>query len=217
MWTCLFRNGVLSLLLGLCAFPACGRYWENRVRDLNECVIYDVQCGVGLSADVRATRVAIGVGMSKADTAIGKIDWWTQRLRYEEWSIGIPILQAGGFAFWTGLLWLDRLPPAAGFIGMLSTRLLRRCGEIPNQLDGRSEEVRNGDFSLMLVTIPSGECEYTSRQIIVDSFGIEFGAFVGLGGFRVGLNVAEFLDFVVGFTTADILGDDRAEKQATVR
>ena len=188
------RRGSFFLLLGLCVFPACGLYWENRVRDLDECVLYDVQYGLGLSADVRATRVALGAGMSKADTAIGKMDWWTQRLSYEEWSIGIPILQAGGFAFWTGLLWLDRLPPAGGFIGMLGTRLTRRSGEIPNQLDGRSEEVRNGDFSLMLVTIPSGECAYTSRQIISDSFGIELSAFVGVAGFRLGFNAAEFVD-----------------------
>lgn len=44
-------------------------------------------------------------------------------------------------------------------------------------------------------------------------FLYQVDVFMGVyGGFRVGVNLAELLDFVLGFTTADILGDDVVEE-----
>ena len=204
-------KGPWWILVGICLFPACGHYWENRLRDLDQCVLYDVQYGLGLSADVRVTRLAAGVGLSTAGTAIGKIDWWEEPMCFEEDSYGIPVLQLLGLAISSGLVKAKGTPSVG--LGMIPmTCGVRRLGEIPDKIRGRSKEVEHSDIAFMLAAIPVGK--YDSRKILIDSFGIEMDAFVGLGGFRLGFNVAEFADLLLGFTSVDLLGDDSVKRKS---
>lgn len=56
----------------------------------------------------------------------------------------------------------------------------------------------------------------TTRQRIADLFGIEVGAVPLFWGARLGFNVAEFADFVLGFVGIDFMGDDGVTRPPTM-
>ena len=57
--------------------------------------------------------------------------------------------------------------------------------------------------------------DMSSKQKVVESLSFQAGAFVGIVGARLGFNVAEFGEFILGWFGLDILGDDvhPAEKE----
>jgi hypothetical protein len=54
------------------------------------------------------------------------------------------------------------------------------------------------------------------QRRIADLFGVEVGVVPVFVGARVGFNVVEFADFLLGFAFVDLMGDDGEKRPPTI-
>lgn len=56
--------------------------------------------------------------------------------------------------------------------------------------------------------------KYANKSTVdFNPFGLDAGVFLGVVGTRIGFSPVEFIDFILGFTTLDFMGDDLAEEE----
>jgi hypothetical protein len=186
----------IVLLLAFMLLPSCA-YLSNRARDAYESVLVDVQLGVGVSADAKAGPLAACVGCSGGFFAAGKSTWWSGVTTFKELSVGVPVLQVAGAV----LAVTDDEP--VGF-ALAGTHMLAKWA-VPgfDPSSRKAEEMTR--IAVLGITLPA---DRPMPNGFVDYFGIEAAAFAGVAGTRIGFNVAELGDFLLGWFGLDILGDD---------
>jgi hypothetical protein len=196
------------LLLAGSAAAGCGSYFRDRIADLHESVLYDVQVGVGLEADVRISLLDVGVGYSAGLLTWGKVDWWGGAYpeAFRELNCGPPVTFVA--------------PIAATVMGPRALLVLPMTHAI-QRVDRNSETDLETCFAFLGVKLPNGSPLSSwhtpvapARSGWIDAFGFEAGAFVGPVGMRAGLNLAELADFLTGVVGLDLLGDDRLHEIA---
>jgi hypothetical protein len=183
--------------LTIALLPSCA-YLSDRALDAHESVLVDAQLGVGVSADAKAGPLAAGVGWSLGAYSVGKSTWWSGLHSFGECSVGVPVLQGMGV-----VLSLNKPSPPVG-IGLFATHFLHKSSVPGFARSSHQEEILSRP-ALLEFTVPP---DRPMPNGVVDDFGIEAGAFLGIVGTRLGFNVAEFGDFILGWFGLDILGDD---------
>jgi len=187
----------LTLLATGCARPA--SYWQNRVRDLAQCSTVAAGIGLGLDAEIHVTDW-VGTGVGASVTA-----------KYG-WGIGYPV--GDDVSSW---------PCLERHVGFPIRHLALVCAPrwaTPNELPPSGPEFLITDAtwrirrtaSVLLVNLASFHRGggWVSDVRTIDRFGIDVGATLLVPSVRVGFNPAQFLDFLLGWTTLDIAGDDEA-------
>ena len=197
---------VSTLLLSLGCFQGCGSYWHGRVADLHEMFLYDAQAGVGLSADVRVSRLAVTAGASYGVWSAGKPTWWYGPTTFSETGIGLPFFQLVGALHLASEVSWQREDPL-GWTLLTGTHGLIK--------DGMGWHYERHAAAFVIVDdrvdshgAPEALREYGFRERMIDAFSVEAGAFALVGGLRFGFNLAECADFLAGCCGADLLGDD---------
>jgi len=207
----------LVLLVALAA-PGCG-YLESRARDLADVVRVSVGCPAGFTygegvrlpapcflAEARAMQVGWGVGFAKT-LRIG-IEHKGRGGIFEEYEYAFPV---------TTILWLSNYDNNDYVFGYWSYYRATASVADPDY---------KHDALYFIGLVPNKEVapvtEYGSRLLFADMaledyFWIEGGAAALVVSVRVGLNPAELLDFIAGFATLDIFGDDGRGRAAPER
>jgi len=225
---------LLPLPLCLVTTGCFQNYWANRQRDLHESFLYDAQVGVGLNTDVRIGPLAWGIGLgSKSMAAVGKINWWTEPTAFNEINIsflGGAILSIAGqvpdmpgrvaLAIASQAVFKEVTAKDSALSGLTYERMsllgvgnLIQLGRRNQNDDPRQRSFVDASFGGNPLPpspppAPRRRAGLTTKHKIIDQFGIEFGAFGGVIGTRVGFNPLEFTDFLLGFIGLDLLFDD---------
>jgi len=184
-------------LLTLTLWPSCA-YLSNRALDANEFVLADAQLGVGVSADAKAGPVAAGVGWSLGAYSVGKSTWWSGLHAFREGSAGVPLAQVSAF------VGSASKGSGRGVFGLFATHGLVKSA-VPGFDPGPMEDQIFARGAFLGIALPP---ERPMPDAVVDYFGVEAGVFLGVVGTRLGFNVAEFSEFLLGWFGLDILGDD---------
>jgi hypothetical protein len=199
----------IVLLFTVTLLPSCS-YMLNRARDAHECLLVDAQFGLGISADAKAGPFGAGVGGSYSWWSFGKSTWSSGLQSFREISLGVPLLQAGGVK----AIVVGKTGEFHCWFLLITTQMLvkRRQLKAEHAVEDDSSVVpgsasQQEDLLLRFAPLGIPLCFNIDRHI-VDLFGFETSAFLGVVGARVGFNVAEFGDFMLGWFGLDILGDD---------
>lgn len=196
------RFAVLLPIAVAATAPSCA-YWRARADDLHDSVLYrwhDGALGGALEAKLGPLDVALGAWI--ADTGWGKDTFWqTPGETLTRQGLGVPFTTLGP------LLWRA---PAGHF---LATSAL---GNHP--ADPQSFQDVRAYLGLSDVFDLDGRYPYvlSPQRRIADLFGVEVGAVPVFWGARVGFNVAEFADFLLGFACVDLMGDDGEKRPPTI-
>jgi hypothetical protein len=196
------RFAVLLPLAVAATAPSCA-YWRARADDLHDSVLYrwhDGALGGALEAKLGPLDAALGAWI--ADTGWGKDTFWqTPGETLTRQGLGVPFTTLGP------LLWRA---PAGHFFATSA------LGNHP--ADPQSFQDVRAYLGLSDVFDLDGRYPYvlTPQRRIADLFGVEVGAVPVFWGARVGFNVAEFADFLLGFAFVDLMGDDGEKRPPTI-
>jgi hypothetical protein len=178
--------------LAMCLSTGCA-YFENRVRDLGDIVSADITVGLGMQAYTRATWL-VGAGFG-----FGEFDRYGYRFgrfvhdKYAEHHMVDQDLTVCGVA--PLIMFLD--PWIFTIVGLpVVPRIFADSNDYENVF---SPSITNNDS----IETANGYMDISAALHII-YFGIEF---------RFKLN--EFIDFIVGFTTIDLRGDDGGKNGIT--
>jgi hypothetical protein len=174
--------------------PGC-TFATKRLHDAHECVLYNGQFGGGLSTDAKIGLVEVCVGASLGGCTFGKPTWWSRVTKFSELSLGLPVLQLI-YPVDTHMNQRD-VNPGYDFHG---PTYLSRWAVLGVTAKTYVHPFRNS-WAVQTEALEN-------QRVVVDHFGMELGAFAGVVGVRLGFNVAEFTDFMLGWVGLDILGDD---------
>ena len=191
------------LAVGLVA-PGCGTFGGDRLRDLDDVLLFSAGAGYGLDSEVRAGPVDLGLGLLAFSSEFGKPTWWTAPRDYREGDLAPPLTLLAGptmsARYGAGALSIMGMTHVATYANE----------ELANSLDKFLER----HTLLGLFEMGDTGARHTPREEFVDRCGLSARAFVGVVGLRVGLNAAELLDFAVGWSGLDLLGDDAVHRVA---
>lgn len=204
--------GVLCCVLSSgCASTSDARrwYWGTRLRDLQDTVRCSVGYGLGLSAHAQVTDFAnVGIGCAQTN----KYGLYGKQLGQHSWveaEMAFPISNA--FGVWGAprvVLGVSFGPTGLAKLQGLLLPLVSYCRAV---VQGEGEEPVDGQISIVIWTA-RGEDPFTEpfglNVPIEERFWVEAGATIGVPSASIGFNPLEFVDFVLGFTTLDVLGDD---------
>lgn len=198
---------ILSLLVLLgsgCA--AFNTYFFDRMNDLADVVKFDVGFGIGLDAHVSVTDL-ISTGVGYSDT----YRFGLRGGRFGSWRdihAGIPVA--------TALVLFSS--PSPGIFSRFSwdpfvTEFIS-IGDMSHSTASRFEPVVSESLLLFNTRLTRGshrsglfqETEWLEDPICM--FDIEVSATVAIVGVRFGFSPGHLLDFLLGFLTIDIAGDD---------
>ena len=180
-----------------------GCYLEDRARDFADCFRANLSGGLGISAHARVMQVGCGVG------AYGGLGMGVESKGI--FRDGVPHREAGiPFSWFIPTLGTKEKSKGHNFLlivpsYMRSNTFRGLCLGIPK--GGRDS--RYGLFGFPILEYLS----HTGEERLEDYFWIEGGAAAVLLGVRIGFNPAEFADFLLGWTTLDIFGDDGRGKE----
>ena len=194
----------LGLAAGMPALLCCScTYVEQRLADLHDCVLYRWhESALGVAADAKVGPLALTVGGWYAEWGVGKDTWW-QSYGYvlTNHGYGVPITTLSPIAYGASLnrvlvtgSWGNGPTEPRAFDDADSWLLIDDVFDIDN----------GSPFAL------------STRQRIVDLFGVEVGVVPGITGLHVGFNVAELADALLGFVGIDIFGDDSHRRPPTL-
>jgi len=196
------RRSLLFLLLFFafcdCGCAAVGRYLENRLNDLADCVTARAGWAFGLGVRFSITHyVAFSAGGYYSPEKAGYLGRRpvTQK---EGLCLGLPLLQV--------------LSPLAPLFAQIPGQS-QECGSYAaaTTLFLFSTCFRSADNQSWLLGLNFNTLS-SDRQFRPppppQSLFIEFGLALGFIGFDVGFNPAEILDFVLGIFGLDMMGDD---------
>lgn len=204
------------ILLFAAASSGCAGYWADRGADLDEVVIYSLQFGYGLEADARVGILDAGVGLGSNGSGWGKPNWWAEQKVIAESNAVFPLTLLA-------LMPSDNEDPSASRLDALEFHRIRRT--VLEREDSKERVTfayeraaflgvqcpfpwRRGELPAAESAADEAPSSLNGRQWGIDGFSIEAGLFAGVVGARVGVNLAELCDFILGFTGLDILGDD---------
>lgn len=196
------RFAVLLPIAVAATAPSCA-YWRARADDLHDSVLYrwhDGALGGALEAKLGPLDAALGAWI--ADTGWGKDTFWqTPGETLTRQGLGVPFTTLGP------LLWRA---PAGHFFATSA------LGNHP--ADPQSFQDVRAYLGLSDVFDLDGRYPYvlSPQRRIADLFGVEVGAVPVFWGARVGFNVAEFADFLLGFAFVDLMGDDGEKRPPTI-
>ena len=214
----LFLSAIVVLGPGCADFKS---YMRDRGNDFADCFTLRAGWEYGLAVRTQASDyIVVSAGASYTSRKAG----YFGRTPVEVWScwrIGVPVFQillpfalvACPLAGLTGAFLPEKAdmewyePFEFLLIPLVSDLMVdvRRC---PNQ---RSSIVGLNVGAIGLAeTAEEGMLIHWKKEqpCIRKRFFIEFGATLGVVGFDFGFNPVEFMDFLLGWTTLDITGDD---------
>lgn len=190
----------LVFLSAGCARPA--TYWKNRGRDFAQCFTLAAGIGLGLDAEIHVTDwVATGVGAS-----LSAKHGWGASYTMAEYGSGWPCLERHvGFP-------IRHLAPVCAPRWATPAELPTRAPAVLITAVTCGTERRTASLIFLDLAAFRKGGGWLEAPKAVDRFGIDIGATLLVPSFRVGVNPARFLDFLLGWTTLDIAGNDEAGK-----
>ena len=206
----LLRAAFGVALLGVAAGCAAagngqGGYFTKRGRDLQDVFRVGVGYGVGLSAHAQVTDFAnVGAGCAFS-TKYGLYSKAFQEFSWREKELGFPITNAAGLA----AVVVNPMggPPLTGRImalPVITISYLRSVADSDMPFFDESSEALAFDSQFSFIIFTAHEDE----MALVERFWIEVGATAGVPSASMGFNPVELVDFLLGLTTLDLLGDD---------
>ncbi len=198
----ILRRCHLALAAALLPLASC-TYLQRRLDDLGDCFLYRFhQEALGFAVEGKVSIVEASLGGWYADWGWGKDTWWQVPGHVmTTHGTGIPITTIGPIAYgqsWTRVLATstDGNPPGA-----------------PDAYD----DVRSWLFlSDVFDFDDERRFQLTPGQRISDAFGIELGIAPVICSVRIGFNVAEFADLLLGFVFLDVFADDGWRRPPTL-
>lgn len=193
-----------ALAFAAALLPAGGCAWfDQRVADLHDCVLYRWhQEALGFAAEAKIGPLEAALGGWYADWGWGKDTWWQHPGHVLTChGTGIPFTTLGPIAYGEPLLhafatstWGNHPAAPGAFDDVRSWLLVHDLFDLDDGLP----------FAL------------TPRQRVSDLFGVEVGVVPVFVALRVGVNVAEFVDFALGFVGIDLFADDGRPRPPTL-
>jgi hypothetical protein len=178
-------------------------YWQQRMTDLHDCVLYRWHTDAfGLAVEGKLGPLDAAVGGWYAEYGWGKDTFW-QRPGYVLTSsgLGVPITTISPLAY--GDPWWRVFATSA-------------LGNHPGA-PGAFTDVRGwAGVSDVFDLDDAYPFRLTPQRRVADLFGVEVGLVPLFWGGRVGFNVAEFADALLGFVGIDLLADDGAARPPTM-
>ena len=195
----LLRRSTAAIALGALA----GCTWaDRRLADLGDCFLYRWhQDALGAAVEAKLGPLDAAVGGWYAEWGVGKDTFW-QRPGYvmTNSGYGVPITTL------SPLVYGEPLPHA------LATSALGSHPAAPDEyVDVRSWLALSDTFDLD----DGSPFVLSPAQKVSDLFGIEVGVVPVFVGLRVGFNVAEFADLLLGCVGVDVFGDDGRQRPPT--
>lgn len=194
-----FRTAVAAALL----LATGGCTWANqRLDDLGDCFLWRWHGdALGAAIEAKVGPLDAAIGGWYADGGVGKDTWWQRPGEtMTNQGIGLPFTTFGPLAW--GDPWEN----------VFATSSL---GNHPGAPDAFTD-VR-GWLGISDVFDLDEQYPYvlSPARRVSDLFGVEVGVVPAMVALRVGFNVAEFADLLLGCVFLDIFGDDGVERPAT--
>ena len=190
------------LCLALLPFAGC-RFWDRRMADLHDSVLYRVNTdALGFAAVAKVGPAEVAVGGWYSDGGWGKDTWWQMPGEVlTRHGIGVPFTTLGPLGY--GQSW---------------SRLFATSTSGNHPADPANFDDVRAWLGLSDVFDRDREapCRLTTAQKIVDLFGVEVGVAPVFWNVHLGFNVAEFADFLLGFVFLDVFGDDGVPRPPTL-
>ncbi len=210
-----------ALLAAGCASPAA--YWKNRWLDLRDCFTLELGCGGPVGIEVGASdwlTLAAGWAGSQKWGFVGRHWVGPDRGNGEDWYSGIypfvPFLPTDMMCADEGLCepppgW--RSNPLLDLAHLLvgSSHIRHENPSAPHRT-GDPVTARRVSETILGINMTALTEENRGRDVpvkLVDSFDLDFAGTL-LVAARIGLRLGQVLDFLLGWTTLDIAGDDQA-------
>jgi len=185
------------------------QYLIDRGNNLADCFTIIAGRSIGLGAGLKVTNylghVTVGAGIGERKFGYYGRDW----VEYKSGWVGVPVLQIGVVASGTYQLCTDskkckQFAYELATLLMLSTGFVFHGGDIA---ESYSLNILGLNFIDEIISIcelsPFAHIPFARRK-----FFIEASLTLGYIGFDIGFNPVEFVDFLLGIFTIDILGDD---------
>lgn len=192
-----------ALIAALAVAISGGCTWgERRLADVGDCFLWRWhQDALGAAIEAKLGPLDAAVGGWYAEWGVGKDTFWQRPGNVMTCSgVGVPVTTLGPLVYgdsWSGLLATSGLGNHPGAPGAF--------------VDTRSwlgiSDVFDLDDRLPFALSPA--------QRISDLFGVEVGVVPVLVGLRLGFNIAEFADLLLGCVGIDVFGDDGVERPPT--
>jgi hypothetical protein len=197
------RKHWLSLLCIVASLPAAcrtttGGYFEDRLNDTIDMVPFSVAVGPGFYVGARATAIAgVGIGYDNTHRA-----GWKHRIANASDPQNLK-----GFKSWdeteAGVLigWVRTADP-----GPLSAATAAR----PSPRNGPPQATGAGNVLFLAPAQCDGHVENWTLGLtdVGSALDAEVSIHLGIVGFRIGASPLQVLDWLVGWTTLDVLNDD---------
>jgi hypothetical protein len=181
------------VLLALLPLGSCA-YWRERATDLHDCILYRWHTDAfGVAVEAKLGPLDAALGGWYAEYGWGKDTFWQQPgFVMTNHGMGVPFTTVSPLAY--GGTW-DRLFATSAY------------GNHPGAPDAFTDvhgwlgvsDVFDLDNGSPFVLSP--------QRRVADLFGIEVGLAPLFWGARVGVNVAELADALLGFVGIDVMGD----------
>ena len=199
---------------------SCG-YVHDRAMDLADCFKVNAGVGVGLALDLKLTDyVSPGVGIASYTWNAG----WDDRRVHGVW-IESDVINTPRIAYEVLFTDYDDSPNSGGDTESLVLDLALSSLNLPNErwlVVGREVSVEffslfnfeNADDRQIRTTItgrlvdPAEEARIVDKDVWQRGF-VEIGVTAGLVHARAGFNPLQFVDFLLGWFSLDVAGDDR--------
>jgi hypothetical protein len=187
---------VATLLLTGCS------YLDQRLIDLHDCFVYRwYDSTLGLGADAKVGPLEVAVGGWYSDWGWGKDTWWQQPgYVLTCHGTGLPLTTIGPLAYGQPLS------------RVLATSTSGNHPAAPDNFDDVRAWLGLADVFDLDDGLPF---RLTTRQRLVDMFGVEVGVVPVFVGLHLGFNLAEFADFLLGWLGIDVLADDGVARPPT--
>jgi hypothetical protein len=191
----------LLATFALLPLAACS-YLGQRLTDLHDCVLYRWNGdALGVAAEAKLGPIDLAVGGWFAEYGWGKDTWWqTPGHVMTNHGIGVPFTTLSPFS---GASWQRLFATSA-------------LGNHPGAPDAFTD-VRGWLLVSDVFDLDDGApWQLTPQRRISDLFGVEVGVVPLFWGARVGFNVAEFADALLGFVGIDLFADDGRPRPPTM-
>lgn len=195
-----FRRTLAALVLP----PLAGcTYFEQRFTDFGDCVLWRWhQSALGVAAEAKVGPLDVGLGGWYADYGQGKDTWWqTPGFVLTNHGTGLPLTTISPITY------------GASWSNVFATRSSGNQPTAPtaytdvNSWLGVSDVFDLDDNAPFLLS---------PARRVSDLFGVEVGVVPVFVGLRVGFNVAEFADALLGFVGIDLFADDGRPRPPTL-
>ncbi len=181
-------------------------YMRDRGNDLADC--FTVRAGIAYGLGVR-TQVTTGLGVS-VGASLNEKKWGyfgRSHVDVKGYWVGLPVVQPTGLvgAIEEAFEEVPVVPPWVVVRSIFITLIVTDVSFYEDSGLPWSTKVLGISFT-------SGQRMEPPTPFLREKFFIEVGATLGAVGFDVGFNPVEFVDFLLGWFTIDITGDDAQQK-----